>query len=107
MVCWNVDRNSYEQSAKGEEAYQAAFLKRVSKFQENVETHIMITVDSDWTVKKNDLYYPDFLGDNQTVFDSNAANYTHVLLRIYINGVIDREIFLESSELTELRNSLL
>ena len=107
MVCWNVDRNSYEQSAKGEEAYQAAFLKRVSKFQENVETHIMITVDSDWTVKKNDLYYPDFLGDNQTIFDSNAANYTHVLLRIYINGVIDREIFLESSELTELRNSLL
>lgn len=67
----------------------------------------MITVDSDWTIKKGDLYYPDYLGDNQTVFDSNAANYKHVLLRIYINGVIDREIFLESSELTELRNSLM
>ena len=114
MVCWDVNRNSYEQSAKGEEAYQAAFLKRVSKFQEGVETHVMITVDSNWTVKKpkdpNDLsqiYYPDYLGDNQTVFDNNSANFTHVLLRIYINGVIDREIFLEESELTELRNSTL
>lgn len=107
MVCWDVSRSAYEDSAKGEEAYQAAFLKRVSKFQEGVETHIMITVDSNWTVNKNDIYYPDYLGDNQTVFDNNAANYSHVLLRIYINGVIDREVFLEESELTELRNSLL
>lgn len=107
MVCWNVDRSAYSDDAIGESAYQSAFLKRVSKFQEGVETHIMITVDSDWTVKKSDLYYPDYLGDNQTVFDSNAANYTHVLLRVYINGVIDREIFLETSELTELRNSLM
>ena len=107
MVCWEVNRGAYEDSAKGEEAYQAAFLKRVSKFQEGVETHVMITVDSNWTVKKGDLYYPDYLGDNQTVFDSNAANYPHVLMRIYINGVIDREVFLETSELTELRNSLL
>ena len=107
MVCWDVNRSAYADDAKGEKDFQEAFLKRVSKFQEGVETHIMITVDSNWTVRKNDIYYPDFLGDNQTVFDNNAGNYTHELLRIYINGVIDREVFLESSELTELRNSLL
>lgn len=107
MVCWDVDRSAYAENADGEAAYQAAFLKRVSKFQENMETHIMITVDSNWTLKKGSVYYPNYLGDNQTVFDSNYANYTHTLLRIYINGVIDREIFLESAELTSLRNSTL
>lgn len=111
MICWNVDRNAYTDDAKGFEAYRSAFLKRVSKFQEGVETHITITVDSNWTVKKsndlNQIYYPDFLGDNQSVFDKSAANYTHNLMRIYINGVIDREVFLENSEVSELRNALL
>lgn len=106
MVCWDIDKNKYSDL----NSYNTAFLGRVSKFQENIETHVIITLDSNWSIdkSKDTLYYPDYLqGDNQITFDTNSSKYTHNLLRIYINGGIDREIFLDDAEVIELKNSIL
>ena len=40
------------------------------------------------------------------MFDAIAPKFTHNLLRVYINGCIDREVFLNDAEATQLRNSL-
>ncbi len=101
-VCWDLDRLATDDDA----TYQSKYLARVSKFQEGVETHIVITLNSNWTMPK-DAYYPDYLADNQSIFDGAVNNIKMNLLRIYINGVIDREIKLEDSEVTALRNSTL
>lgn len=82
------------------------FLKRNAQFQENQDTHIIITVTKNWNVNQSP-YVPDYLGDEQTVFNQNAANYTFNLVRIYINGCIDREIILDNAELNTLKNSTL
>ena len=76
------------------------FLKRNAQFQEDYDTHITVTVTRNWTTSKDDPYYPDFLGSSaQATFDAKAPNTTINLMRIYINGCIDREIVLEDTEL--------
>lgn len=101
-VCWEIDRQASDTDA----TYQSKYLTRVSKFQEGIETHIIITLNSNWSMP-NDVYYPNFLDKNQTIFDKAVGNVKMNLLRIYINGCIDREIKLEDSEVTLLKNSLL
>ena len=84
------------------------FLKRNAQFQEDQDTHITVTVTKDWTITKEDPYYPDYLGSTaQPTFDAKAPNTTINLMRIYINGCIDREVVLENTELQELKRSLL
>ena len=84
------------------------FLKRNAQFQEDYDTHITVTVTKGWTTSKDDPYYPDFLGSTaQPTFDAKAPNTTINLMRIYINGCIDREVVLEDTELQELKKSLL
>ena len=84
------------------------FLKRNAQFQEDYDTHITVTVTKNWTTSKEDPYYPDFLGDTaQPTFDAKAPSTTINLMRIYINGCIDREVVLEDTELQELKKSLL
>lgn len=84
------------------------FLKRNSQFQEGVDTHVLITVTKEWTTTKNDPYYPDYLGEAaQNVFDQNVLNTKINLMRIYINGCIDREIVLEDTELNAIKNGKL
>ena len=84
------------------------FLKRNSQFQEGVDTHVVITVTKDWTTTKDDPYYPDYLGESaQSVFDQNVSSTKLNLMRIYINGCIDREIVLDSTELAAIKNSRL
>lgn len=85
----------------------AQFLKRCSQFQENKDTHVIITVTKNWKLDKNDPYYPNYMGTSQNNFDQAAALYTLNLVRIYINGVIDREIVLEDAELNTLKKSAL
>lgn len=87
-VCWNTTNIDL-------------FNARNSQFQEGVDTHIVITMLPNYRVDKNDPYYPTYLQSSQSAFD----NYTGTinLLRIYINGVIDREIALSDSELKYLQ----
>jgi hypothetical protein len=86
----------------------ANFLKRNAQFQEDYDTHIIVTVTKNWTISQDDPYYPDFLGSTaQPTFDAKAPNTTINLMRIYINGCIDREVVLEDTELQELKKSLL
>jgi hypothetical protein len=68
----------------------------------------MITIQKGWTVSKSDIYYPDFLpGDYQTSYDNLASTTPINLVRIYINGVIDREINLTETEINEITSSTL
>lgn len=84
------------------------FLKRNAQFQENQDTHIVVTVTKNWTTTKNDPYYPDFLGASaQSTFDQKIIDTKLNLMRIYINGCIDREIVLDEAELSGLKKSLL
>ena len=84
------------------------FLKRNAQFQEDQDTHITVTVTKDWTITKEDPCYPDYLGSTaQPTFDAKAPNTTINLMRIYINGCIDREVVLDNTELQELKKSLL
>ena len=99
QLCWNVDESL--------ENWEETFLSRNSGFEENTETHIMITVQKGWTVKTDNIYYPDFLGDYQTQFENKADSQTLNLVRIFINGVIDREIALDDTELATLKESTL
>ena len=65
-----------------------------SQFQEDVKTHITIVVQSNFSLDKTNPYYPKYLGGSeQSTFDQK--NMTMDVMRIYINGVIDREIKLE------------
>ncbi len=94
QFCWNTDD-------------EKLFTARNAQFQEGVETHILMTVQKGFTVSKNDLYYPDFLGSFQEAFDQKAPSVTINLARIYVNGVIDREIALDDTQLTALQSSSL
>ena len=102
QICWDLERLPDDTDLM----FQSKYLARVSKFQEGVETHIVITVDSNWTMPE-DVYYPNYLAENQTIFDNNYKDVKINLLRVYINGCIDREIKLTESELTALKKSAL
>lgn len=90
-----------------EDLKSEAFLKRNSQFQEGQNTHIVITVAKNWNIN-NSVYYPDYLGEVQNAFDEKAKQVSYNLVRIYINGCIDREFILNDvSDLNTLKNSLL
>jgi hypothetical protein len=65
----------------------------------------MITVHPKYKINPNDPYYPKFLKGNQNAFDQAASDFSFNLVRIYINGVIDRAYVLTDAELSELTNS--
>lgn len=103
MVCWDLNQGSMS-----DKDYKEAFLARVAKFQEGVETHITITLNSNWCIADQpDFYYPDYLRDDQALFEQYVRSTTGHLLRIYINGGIDREFILSDAEVQELKNSTL
>ena len=109
QICWwDASSMKEEDLEDPESATFTTFTKRNAQFQENVETHIMICVQKGFAISKDDIYYPNFLqGTYQTQFDSLAPSTTFNLVRIFINGVIDREIELEDNELANLINSTL
>ena len=82
QVCWNTENESI-------------FKQRNASFQEGVDNHVIITFHKNFDAKG--LYYPDYLQDTyQTNFDKYTGKIT--LARIFINGVIDREIMFEDSD---------
>ena len=88
-ICWNTsDTNLYN--------------ARNSQFQEGVDTHIMITVHPKYRIESSDPYYPNYLPEtSQQIFNNYQGTIN--LVRIYINGVIDREISISDSELKTLQ----
>ena len=94
MVCWNTSAIK-------------DFNARFAQFNEEVDTHIVITVQSNYKINKSDIYYPDYFvtDKQQKAFDDNIQPYN--LARIYVNGVITREIKLRDSEVQEFKNAVL
>lgn len=99
LVWWDESDSTGEQSAK--------FTSRNSQFQEGVDTHIMITVHPAYKISENDPYFADFLEGNQDKYRDIVKNYSFNLVRIYINGCIDRGFILSDNELSELASSRL
>ena len=104
QVCWDVDTS--------DDKDLATFNSRNSLFQEEVRTHVVITVQKDFTIKKGDTYYPDYLYSFQEKFDqamSSTANSNNKfnLVRIFIDDVIDREFILTDEELNTLKQATL
>lgn len=99
LVWWDAADSAGEQSAK--------FTSRNSQFQEGVDTHIMITVHPSYKISENDPYFADFLEGNQDKYKETVRNYSFNLVRVYIDGRIDRGFILSNDELSELANSRL
>ena len=99
LVWWDAADSAGEQSAK--------FTSRNSQFQEGVDTHIMITVHPSYKISENDPYFADFLEGNQDKYKETVRNYSFNLVRVYIDGRIDRGFILSNDELTELVNNRL
>lgn len=104
-VCWKLNRESYSD----EVLYRNEYLNKISKFQEGVETHIVITLQSGWVVsQQNSTYYPDYLPESdKKLFEDNLNLTKGNLVKIYINGVIDREYLLSDDDVVELKKSKL
>lgn len=85
------------------------FLKTNSQFQENYDTHVVITAQRYWNIgdEKHFKYYPDYLQSDQASFDQHSRNFSKGLMKIYINGCIDREIILEDAEFPDLKKAAL
>lgn len=94
QFCWNTND-------------KILFNARNAQFQEGEETHLLMTVQRGFVISKNDIYYPDFLQSFQGAFDNAAPTTSINLVRIFINGVIDREIALTDSELNSLTSAAL
>ena len=99
QLCWRYDD---ETSTAG----KASFNSRNAQFQEDQETHILLTCTKGYYINKNDIYYPDYLGavqeTYQTTYDEKTVQTKFNLIRIYINGVIDREFELSDNDLKAL-----
>ena len=94
QFCWNTDDISL-------------FHARNAQFEPEKETHIVMTVEGGHSITKGEAYYPDYLGDYQEAFDSGVAQVNFNLVRIYVNGTIDREIIIDAAELSALRQATL
>lgn len=86
---------------------ETLFNARNAQFQVGKETHIVMTVEGGYSISKSDTYYPNYLGNFQQEFDSAVATVNFNLVRIYVNGTIDREIIIDASELNALRQATL
>ena len=94
QFCWNTDDVDL-------------FNARNAQFEPEKETHIVMTVEGGHSISKSDTYYPDYLGGYQDAFDSGVAQVNFNLIRIYVNGTIDREIIINAAELSTLRQATL
>ena len=86
---------------------ETLFNARNAQFQVGKETHIVMTVEGGHSISKSQAYYPNYLGSFQQAFDSAVAAVNFNLVRIYVNGTIDREIIIDASELAALRQATL
>ena len=94
QLCWDTDNVDL-------------FNARNAQFEPEKETHIVMTVEGGHSISKSDTYYPDYLGGYQDAFDSGVAQVNFNLIRIYVNGTIDREIIINAAELSTLRQATL
>jgi hypothetical protein len=64
-------------------------------------------MNSNWCISDyQDFYYPDFLGNEKDIFEKYVESTRGNLVRIYINGVIDREYIISSTDAEELRKAV-
>ena len=94
QFCWDTDNIDL-------------FNARNAQFEPEKETHIVMTVEGGHSISKSDTYYPNYLGGYQDAFDSGVAQVNFNLVRIYVNGTIDREIIINAGELSTLRQATL
>lgn len=89
---------------------------RNSIFRSDTDIHLLITVKKDFTIKKGELYYPDYMinteyeKSSQEEFDkamaeTNSTTNKFNLVRIFINGCIDREYILTNNEFQSLQKA--
>lgn len=92
VVCWNTS---------AEQLYNARF----AQFKEDVDTHITITVQKGFTLNQNDPYYPNYFlaQDSYNTLKANMESAKFNLVRIYVNGVINREISIDDATLLALQ----
>lgn len=94
QFCWNTTN-------------EVLFNARNAQFQPEKETHIIMTVEGGHSISKSDTYYPNYLGNFQSAFDTAVPTTSYNLVRIFVNGTIDREIIIDASELSTLRQAVL
>lgn len=92
VVCWNTS---------AEQLYNARF----AQFKEGADTHITITVQKGFTLNPNDPYYPNYFlaQDSYNTLKANLESAKFNLVRIYVNGVINREISIDDATLLALQ----
>lgn len=92
VVCWNT---------LAEQLYNARF----AQFKEDADTHITITVQKGFTLNQNDPYYPNYFlaQDSYNTLKANMESAKFNLVRIYVNGVINREISIDDATLLALQ----
>lgn len=92
VVCWNTS---------AEQLYNARF----AQFKEDADTHITITVQKGFTLNQNDPYYPNYFlaQDSYNTLKANMESAKFNLVRIYVNGVINREISIDDATLLTLQ----
>lgn len=91
-VCWNTS---------AEQLYNARF----AQFKEGADTHITITVQKGFTLNPNDPYYPNYFlaQDSYNTLKANLESAKFNLVRIYVNGAINREISIDDATLLALQ----
>ena len=103
QLCWSVNKSAAEENVDD------TFTARNSQFQSGVEKHVLITIKGGAGIKDEGIYYPDYLdvaagsSENLAKLDAYKIN----LVRIFVDGVIDREFILTNEELTKLKQSVL
>lgn len=92
VVCWNTS---------AEQLYNARF----AQFKEDADTHITITVQKGFTLNPNDPYYPNYFlaQDSYNTLKANLESAKFNLVRIYVNGVINREISIDDATLLAMQ----
>ena len=92
VVCWNTS---------AEQLYNARF----AQFKEDADTHITITVQKGFTLNQNDPYYPNYFlaQDSYNTLKANLESAKFNLVRIYVNGVINREISIDDATLLAMQ----
>lgn len=109
QICWNVE-TSEDMTQKELDDQRLKFLARNAQFEDNVDIHAVITVQTGYTIKEGDTYYPTYLEDAHLAKFTSAmlkAENAMNLVKVYLNGTIAREFLLDTAELRELINSKL
>ena len=94
MFCWNTDDSTL-------------FKARNAQFDNDDEIHIVVTGELAHSMTPGEPYYPNYLGEYQDYFNDHVNEITYPLIRIYINGVIDREVILDVEDYNKAKNSAL